>query len=220
MQAELLEMALNYGADSAGWASLDDVDLIKFSLLPESEANRYRSALVIAKKHKPSALKDLSGMPTKAYDRDYRRLNRELSAVVQALENDLKENGIECRTVPPSETLDNQAQRGLISHKALAEKAGIGVRGRNNLVISSPPFPAMRLCSLLTEIPVEDSPAPSSQDPCEECDLCINLCPVNAVGPSWRDYNLERCLEHLDRIASPNISPQICGVCLAACPQY
>ncbi len=219
MQKELLKMALDCGAEVAGWASLEGVDLENLSLISSEEAHRYRSALVIAKRHKPSALKALSGIPTKAYDLDYRRLNRELFAVVRTLEDALTENGIACRAVNPTQTLDEKSQRGLVSHRALAERAGIGVRGRNNLILIDPPFPPVRLCSLLTELRIEEETRQNTKYPCDDCDFCARICPVEAIGETWRDFDLRRCLHHLEDVVSPGISPQICGACLAACPR-
>lgn len=207
------------GADLCGWASLRAVDLKKHTLLPEEETELYKSAFVFAKQHTPEAIKGLKGRPTAAYCQEYRSLNKELYRIALAVEKYLKDKGIGCRAINPSQTLDEQAQKGLVSHKALAERAGIGVRGRNNLFITFPPYPPVRLCSVLTDIPVKKPPKLEWTYPCDTCENCQINCPADAIGETYEEYRIDLCLEHLDAVASKNISAQICGACLVVCPR-
>lgn len=215
----LLRLALDRGADLAGFAAFDRGELALYSLLDSTDAKRYHSAFVIAKKHDPEALDNLRGTPTEAYERDYRRLNKELYDEILFLENYLQERGIACLAVNPSQTLDRQSHRGLVSHRALAERAGIGIRGRNNLLVTQQYLSEVRLCSLLTELQVKKMPKLAWPHPCLECDNCRRACPVRAIGEKAEDYRLDLCLMHLERVKAEGISPQICGACLAACPR-
>lgn len=217
MQEILPSLALERGADLAGWAALGRGELALYSLLKPSEANRYHSALVIAKRHRSKALENLRSAPTPAYDQDYRRLNQELRTITKFLESQLVRKGIACLAVDPSETLDHHTQRGLISHRALAERAGLGIRGRNNLLITHPNYPGIRLCSLLTELHVQEPAKSVWPYPCKECDNCRKSCPVQAIGDEPEDFRIDRCLAYLEKIHVEGISFQICGVCLAAC---
>jgi len=217
MQETLLALARERGADLAGWAALNRGELSLYSLLKREEAKQYHSALVIAKRHRSEALKTLCDAPTAAYDRDYRRLNVELYEIVRAIANYLTAKGIKSKPVNPSETLDTHRQRGLVSHRALAERAGLGVRGRNNLLITSPNYPGVRLCSLLTELRVNGSSKQIWPYPCKECDNCRQACPAQAIGAKPADFRLDRCMAYLEKVEAKGISPQICGVCMAVC---
>lgn len=219
MQKAIEKLAREAGADLCGWAPLAAVDLVRYTLLPELEAKLYKSAFVFAKRHTPKAIKGLKGWPTPAYDREYRSLNTELYQIALEIENKLKEREITCRAINPSETLDDQAQKGLLSHKALAERAGIGVRGRNNLLITYPSYPPVRLCSVLTSIEVKQPPMVEWAYPCDSCENCQINCPVDAIGETYENYRIDLCLDHLDRVAAKNISTQICGACLVVCPR-
>ena len=217
MQEAVLALARERGADLAGWAALNRGELSLYSLLKREEARKYHSALVIAKRHKPEALANLHDRPTVAYDKDYRRLNVELYDIIRALADFLTAEGVTCKPVKPSETLDGHRQRGLISHRALAERAGLGVRGRNNLLITTPNYPGLRLCSLLAELKIHGSAKPIWPYPCKECDNCRQACPAHAIGPKPADFRLDRCMAYLEKVKTEGISPQICGVCMAVC---
>ena len=219
MVETLLRLAMEKGADLAGWATLDRGELALYSLLDTDQANRFCSAFVIVKSHNPDVLKGLRGTPTEAYDQDYRRLNSELVELVQFFEIYLTGKGIACLAVNPSETLDYHSQRGLVSHRALAERAGIGMRGRNNLLVTYPYHSGVRICSLLTELHIPRISKPVWPHPCAECHDCLKACPVRAIGESPEEFRIDLCLMHLEKVSTPEISPQICGACLAACPR-
>jgi len=216
----LLRIAEEQGADLADWAALDRGELALYSLLNQEEALRYHSALVVSKNHHPDALNNLTGTPTEAYDRDYRRLNCELYNMVHYLEGFLRARGIACLAVSPSETSDTVHQRGLISHRSLAERAGLGVRGRNNLLVTFPYRSRLRLATLLTELQIPHTPKRIWPYPCGECDQCLDVCPAGALGRLPEDFRIDLCMEHLERVKVEGLSPQICGACLAVCPDF
>lgn len=213
------KLAGNEGVDLHGWALLQTTDLNKYTLLSEGETAVYKSAFVFAKRHTPEAIKGLTGRPTLAYDREYRSLNEQLYRIGLLIEAHLQDHGVSCKAINPSQTLDKSAQKGMVSHKALAERAGIGVRGRNNLLITFPPYPPVRLCSVLTDIPVEKPLRTEQAYPCDSCENCLRNCPVGAIGDTYEDYRIDLCMEHLDAVASKNISAQICGACFSVCPR-
>jgi len=218
MVEKMLALARDRGADLAGWAALDRGELHLYSLLNASEADHFRSALVVAKTHDASVLDNPLALPTKAYDQDYRRLNSTLDELVRGMEAQLRREGIHCLAVVASETLDTVRQRGLVSHRALAQRAGLGVRGRNNLLVT-PQFRArVRLAAILTELRVPRVPEMMVPYPCVQCNRCRDACPSGALGENPADYRLDRCLARLESIQSSEMSSRICGICLAVCP--
>ena len=218
MVEKALALARECGADLAGWAALDHGELQLYSLLNAREADLFRSALVVAKVHDSSVLDNPLDLPTKAYDQDYRRLNSTLAELLKGLETQLRREGIQCLAVVPSETLDGERHRGLVSHRALAQRAGLGVRGRNNLLVTPQFRSRVRLAAILTELRVPRRPELMVPYPCVRCNRCGDACPTGALGENPSDYRLDRCLAHLESIPSSEISSQICGICLAVCP--
>jgi epoxyqueuosine reductase len=212
------DLARTQGAVLVGWASLHRNELARHSLLSASEASRYHSALVIVINHHNAALAPAASLPTPAYEADYRRINVQLDDITTNLQDYLKSHRVRCRAVPASQTLDRVHHRGLISHRALAEQAGLGRRGRNNLLVTPGFKSRVRLASLLSELSVPprlEAPLPNF---CTACDVCRKACPAGAIGQSSEDFRLDLCLLNLERIHRKDIAPQICGVCLAVCP--
>jgi epoxyqueuosine reductase QueG len=218
MVEKALALARELGADLAGWASLDRGELELYSLLKPIEADRFQSALVVAKAHDSSVLANPHALPTKAYNRDYRQLNSELGELAKEIEAHLRRDGIHCLAIMPSETLDKKRQRGMVSHRALAQRAGLGVRGRNNLLVTPLFQSRVRLASVLTDLQVPRVPELIVPYPCVQCNKCWEACPAEALGENPSDFRLDRCLAHLETIQTSEMSPQICGICLAICP--
>jgi len=125
---------------------------------------------------------------------------------------------VNCRGIAASQTVDPTHQRGLVSHRSLAERAGLGIRGRNNLLVTVAHRSRIRLASLLTELPVPHLPQVCWPVPCSECEVCRKACPAGAIGRQTEDFRLDLCLMYLDRIHKEEYAPHICGICLAVCP--
>ena len=65
----------------------------------------------------------------------------------------------------------------------LAIDAGLGELGRNGLLITKEYGPRVRLCKVLTDLPLKpDDPIDIGvQDLCEKCDKCARHCPARAI---------------------------------------
>ncbi|RJP82172.1 MAG: epoxyqueuosine reductase [Candidatus Zixiibacteriota bacterium] len=210
--------ALEGGADMAGWAAFDRGELALYTLLDLETAARFQSALVVVKRHNPTVFKPLQQMPTEAYLQDYNRLNGELLELVFTLQSALRSAGHHAVAVHPSETLDPVHRRGLVSHRALAQRAGLGVRGRNNLLVTVPFQSQVRIAAVLTDLRVPHLPEMVVPYPCMECNTCVKACPVGALGENPEDFRLDLCLAYMERIHQEHWPPQVCGVCMAVCP--
>jgi len=66
----------------------------------------------------------------------------------------------------------------------LAVDAGLGELGRNGLLITPQFGPRVRLCKVLTDLPLKpDKPIDFGiQEYCEECKKCLENCPVHAIS--------------------------------------
>jgi epoxyqueuosine reductase len=82
--------------------------------------------------------------------------------------------------------------------KDAAVLAGLGVLGKNNLLITPQYGPRVRLRALMLDRPLEHTGALESFAPCDACDgPCIRACPQKAFqeGP----YQRKRCLRQMQR---------------------
>jgi len=78
-----------------------------------------------------------------------------------------------------------------VSHKRLAQLAGLGNFGKNALIINPTYGPWIRLGIVLTDAVLKPD-EPFEEDLCGSCDECVKACPVNALTPFKVDDT--RCL--------------------------
>lgn len=82
--------------------------------------------------------------------------------------------------------------RNIVSAKHAAQAAGLGTIGRHSLLIT-PEFGSMVWLSvILTEAELE--PDPLKEELCSGCNLCVDVCPVNALQDA--DVNQNKCWEY------------------------
>jgi epoxyqueuosine reductase len=75
--------------------------------------------------------------------------------------------------------------------KTAAVHCGLGVQGKNTLLITPEYGPRVKLIAVLTDA-VLDTDSLRVDDFCHDCDRCIRVCPTNALEP-YR-LNLTRCI--------------------------
>jgi epoxyqueuosine reductase len=69
-----------------------------------------------------------------------------------------------------------------ISHKRLAQLAGLGNYGKNALIINPVFGPWLRFAAVMTNAELT-ADKPFTQDLCEDCEECVKACPANALTP-------------------------------------
>ena len=115
----------------------------------------------------------------------------------------------------------------LLDLKVAAGRAGLGVRGPNNLVITRRFGPRVRLGAVLTALALQ-ADAPLNDYYCVCCSRCITACPTAALSPAGFDRS--RCIAEfapgpeiaaLQRQIDPHPTPNSrrqCTACIDACP--
>jgi len=113
----------------------------------------------------------------------------------------------------------------------LAMDAGLGVLGRNGLLLSREFGPRIRLCKVFTDLELLQSQNnyPDSEEVCSDCTKCVDACEGDALSnsaePSWEvltqsnnpgvlrwQFNPEKCFDYWLEIGRD------CSNCIAACP--
>ncbi|KGA94989.1 Epoxyqueuosine (oQ) reductase QueG [Leptospirillum ferriphilum] len=118
---------------------------------------------------------------------------------------------------------------GALLEKSLAMEAGLGVLGKNTLLINPLLGSHFTIGSLLLKTPLASITGPFSEfSPCGNCTRCLEACPTNAFrGP----YSLDarRCLSYLTIEAPEDDEREVrrtdgedwlfgCDVCQDTCP--
>ncbi len=95
-----------------------------------------------------------------------------------------------------------------VSHRAFAEAAGVGWRGRSGLVITPEAGPALRFATVF--VPQQLSPANKDLPGCGDCHACLEVCPILRPEEGYR----ERCRR---RLGALGLEDEVCGICVRVC---
>jgi len=131
-------------------------------------------------------------------------------AVNKVLSDFLAEEGF--RTVCPSPWGHNRRTlMPRLQFKPIALLAGLGWIGKNNLLIHPEFGPRVVLGVVITDARLEEARRPVITDGCGDCDLCLHVCPVGALGPGG--FDRFRCYHRNKWLKKP------CGFpCMRVCP--
>lgn len=96
--------------------------------------------------------------------------------------------------------------------------AGLGVIGKNNLLITDNFGPRIRLRALYTNASLEPDVILKDLSYCSECELCVDACPANALedGKYDREACLSYCLNNLKEMSKHSVL--WCIECSRVCP--
>lgn len=112
---------------------------------------------------------------------------------------------------------------GDVNYIPLAIDAGLGVAGKNGLLITRHSGPRVRLAAVYTDIEnlpfAQENPHGWVKDYCAHCNLCVQKCPAGAIypeprtladgGPAFIDHTL---------CALPFSNDNGCTLCIKYCP--
>jgi epoxyqueuosine reductase QueG len=99
----------------------------------------------------------------------------------------------------------------VVSHRVAAELSGVGWRGKNELIVNPTHSCAIRLASIISDMPLERT-GPIS-DGCGECRACLDACPFLDNKDMLENYR-EQCRRY---IVSLGLEHEVCGKCIKAC---
>jgi epoxyqueuosine reductase len=146
--------------------------------------------------------------------RDYhdvvkKRLKKVARAIVEEFETDLK---VFVDTAP-------------VMEKPLAARAGIGWQGKHSNLVSREFGSWLFLGEIFLSLHLE--PDAPEVDHCGSCDLCMQICPTNAI-PEPYHLDASKCISYLTIEHKQDIAPNLmegmgnhiygCDDCLAVCP--
>jgi len=97
---------------------------------------------------------------------------------------------------------------GCVSHRAFAEAAEVGWRGKHGLVVTPEAGPALRFATIFIpqRLPPDDKHLPG----CGDCYACLEVCPILRTEEGYR----ERCRRRLETLG---LEDEVCGICVRVC---
>jgi len=145
------------------------------------------------------------------YAREYHKLNRLLNDISKGIAN--RFGGI-----PIAATVEGIAVRNVedyygmtISHRVIAENAGLGWRGKNELIVNEKFSCALRFASVITNLPLIHGE--KVRVSCGECKACLDACPFLKNKDKLDNYR-ESCRRYIVQLG---LEGAVCGKCVKAC---
>ncbi|MEM3579072.1 MAG: 4Fe-4S double cluster binding domain-containing protein [Candidatus Bathyarchaeia archaeon] len=109
-----------------------------------------------------------------------------------------------------------------LSFKLAAYEAGLGVYGRNGVIITPEYGQRVNFGVVLTDAYIKHDKPLKDFNPCKECDTCARVCPVKAIDKEKlppTSYDRKRCLSFIDKIIEKTKwKVKLCGYCFNYCP--
>ena len=158
------------------------------------------------------------------YETEYFSVNSRLDNVSALLTKTIRQEGYLADAIPASQTIDSDTLSGLISHKLVANLAGLGWIGKSCLLITRDYGPRVRLATVLTDAPLTTGSRMNMD--CDGCDACVRICPVmafagapfNPLEPREVRFKANLCNSYMARRVGPLGEEGLCGLCVYACP--
>jgi epoxyqueuosine reductase QueG len=183
--ADVKEKAHSLGFDLCGIASVERFSDMPVLSNPASILPSCRSVIVVARKFLSGTTRAASTIPYTIIRNHLSRTIDEMTVDLSYFLEDRGMIGLPTGAIEPCNySAELQKTMGLISLKNAAHQAGLGVIGKNTLLITPPYGNMVWLGAVLTDAQLEPDPI-LQQSPCRtQCRLCLEACPVGALDGS------------------------------------
>lgn len=212
------DMARELGADLCGIAPVSRFDQAPKGFHPKDLFPQTQSVLAVAKRFPEGPFHSHSPIPYSVANdvvlAEVTRLTCELCIRLERL-------GSLCAVPVPTEPYEywdapNREGRGLLSLKHAGWLAGLGVMGKNTLLTNREFGNRIYLGALLLDVELPGDAMADYQLCAENCQACIDACPVHAISPSM--VNQKLCRGNSQGHTAKGEPIYVCNQCRAVCP--
>ena len=217
---EIKSTALEFGADICGIAPVDRFSSAPKGFHPNDVYSDCQSVLVFAKKLPVESLFASSCIP---YTYINRVIIEEVDGLTLALSRKLEYLAVRNVPVPsddPSEywEADRSYARGILSLRHAGHLAGLGVLGKNTLLINDRFGNMIQLGALLLNVRLEGDPIATYEACRADCQLCTRSCPQSALDGTT--VNQQACRLVSNYRNERGFVLKKCWECRRVCPNY
>lgn len=207
------------GADLCGIASIDRFQDAPPGFNPSDIYSRCESVIVFAKRVPSGSLSADNCIPyshvSNVVTQEVDRLGVELCLILEEL-------GIESVLIPSDDPslyweAENQYARGILSLRHAGYLAGLGVLGKNTLLINEKYGNMIQIGAVLVNIQLESDPMATDTICKSECNICIDKCPQKALN--GETVNQKRCRVLSNRVTERGFILKKCHLCRSVCPK-
>ncbi|HPI92375.1 MAG TPA: epoxyqueuosine reductase [Deltaproteobacteria bacterium] len=208
------------GADICGIAPVSRFDGAPEGFHPCDVHPGCRSVVVFASRFPLGTLNARTNAP---YTLVRNRMVDKVDLISFYLSDELERNGIVSVPIPSAEPYDSWDQarrhgRGILSLKHAGACAGLGVMGRNTLLINEQYGNMIWLGAVLLSVELEPDPAASYECCIDGCTVCLDACPGNALDGTTIDQ--KRCREQSVAYSDGGGWVLSCNLCRKVCPHH
>ena len=217
---EIKSTALELGVDICGIAPVDRFSSAPKGFHPNDIYNDCQSVLVFAKKLPAESLFASSCIP---YTYINRLIIEEVDGLTLTLSRKLEYLAVKNVPIPsddPSEYWepDRSYARGILSLRHAGHLAGLGVLGKNTLLINDRFGNMIQLGALLLDLKLEGDPIATYETCKEDCQLCIRSCPQSALDGTTVNQQACRALSNYRN--ERGFVLKKCWECRRVCPSH
>lgn len=192
---EILQIARDCGADDCGLASIDAPGLEpeRAHIARAFPATRTLLSLVGRMHREPirSPARSVANL-------EFHAVGHDLDDIARRIVRRLEDRGIPALNPAmafPMEMADFPERGWVVSHKRVAEAAGMGRMGIHRSLIHPKFGSFVLLATVLIGVDVDETGVALDTAPCLECKLCVAACPVGAIKPDGY-FDFSACLNH------------------------
>ena len=214
------QKALRYGADICGIAPVDRFAGAPKGFHPSDIYPDCRSVVVFAARFPLSTLQAKTNAP---YTLVRNKLVDKVDWISFNMSSELEREGIISIPIPSADPYDywdgeRNHGRGILSLKHAGALAGLGVLGKNTLLMNERFGNMMWLGAILVSIDLEPDPVASYEGCDSECTLCIDSCPQHALDGITINQKLCRDISISYNYGGGTVLS--CNICRKVCPYH
>lgn len=216
----VIKKAIQKGADICGIASVTMFDDAPEGYHPHDIYSNCKSVIVFGSHFPLSTLKAKTNSP---YTFVRNILVEKMDLISYSLSDDLEKEGINAIPIPSAEPYDfwdaeQNYGRGILSLKHAGSFAGLGLIGKNTLLINNRYGNMIWLGAVLISVELKPNPIAKYEVCNKKCTLCIDLCPQNALDGIT--INQKLCREYSLSCTDGGGCIYSCNICRKVCPNY
>jgi epoxyqueuosine reductase len=150
------------------------------------------------------------------YAKEYRRINEVLNSIARTIATENKGIAVPATLAGFTDSVNHVSEyfNQTISHRLVAEMAGLGWRGKNGLIINDQFSCALRFASVVIDLPLITGQRIDSK--CGTCKACEDSCSFIRNRTILKDYR-ENCRRYIISLQKRGLSDEVCGKCIQSC---